>query len=160
MSIVSEGQPVNQIFREWLSHASLIVRQWVTHAGSLCAQLVSQSVSWFSRSVVHSALVGTLSIDNETDDDDVSQPRQTVPRVSSSAGKTKFKKCSFPDSLVLRSFYYLATIARALWLTAKQVLFSCDDQALLTRCPRHTQSFGSLVEWKVRRTETNEETEN
>ena len=86
----------------------------MTHAGSLCAQLVSQSVSWFSRPVVHSALVGTLSIDNETGVDDVSQPRQTVPRVSPSAGKTKFKQCSFPEGLVRRSFYYLATIARAL----------------------------------------------
>ena len=36
-------------------------------------------------------LIGTLSIDNETDDDDASQPRQTGPRVSFSAGKTKFK---------------------------------------------------------------------
>ena len=42
-------------------------------------------------------LLGTLSIDNETDDDDASQPRQTGPRVSFSAGKTKFKQCSFPD---------------------------------------------------------------
>ena len=43
------------------------------------------------------AQIGTLSIDNETDDDDASQPRQTGPRVSFSAGKTKFKQCSFPD---------------------------------------------------------------
>ena len=38
-----------------------------------------------------------LSIDNETDDDDASEPRQTGPRVSFSAGKTKFNQCSFPD---------------------------------------------------------------
>ena len=31
------------------------------------------------------------------DDDDDSQPRQTGRRVSFSAGKTKFKQCSFPD---------------------------------------------------------------
>ena len=42
-------------------------------------------------------VIGTLSIDNETDDDDVSRPRPTRPRVSFSAGKTKFKQCSFPD---------------------------------------------------------------
>ena len=47
--------------------------------------------------VVDSWLLRTLSIDNETDDDDDSQPRQTGPRVSFSAGKTKFKQCSFPD---------------------------------------------------------------
>ena len=40
---------------------------------------------------------GTLSILNETDDDDASQSRQTGPKVSFSAGKTKFKQCSFPD---------------------------------------------------------------
>ena len=34
----------------------------------------------------------TLSIDNETDNDDASQPRQTGPRVTFSAGKTKFKQ--------------------------------------------------------------------
>ena len=39
----------------------------------------------------------TLSINNETNDDVASQPRQTGPRVSFSAGKTKFKQCSFPD---------------------------------------------------------------
>ena len=32
-------------------------------------------------------VIGTLSIDNETDDDDVSRPRPTRPRVSFSAGK-------------------------------------------------------------------------
>ena len=37
--------------------------------------------------VVDSWLLRTLSIDNETDDDDDSQPRQTGPRVSFSAGK-------------------------------------------------------------------------
>ena len=42
-------------------------------------------------------VIGTLSIDNETDDDDASQPRQSGLRVSLSAGKTKFKQCSFPD---------------------------------------------------------------
>ena len=41
--------------------------------------------------------LGTLSTDNETDDDDASQSRQKGPRVSFSAGKTKFKQCSFPD---------------------------------------------------------------
>ena len=35
-----------------------------------------------------------LSIDNETYDDDASQPRKTGPRVSFSAGKTQ---CSFSD---------------------------------------------------------------
>ena len=43
------------------------------------------------------AILGTLSIDNETDDDDASQPRQPGPTVSFSAGKTKFKQGSFPD---------------------------------------------------------------
>ena len=42
-------------------------------------------------------IVGTLSIDNETDDDDASQSRQNGPRVLFSAGKTKFKQCNFPD---------------------------------------------------------------
>ena len=41
--------------------------------------------------------LGALSIDNETDHDDASQSRQTGPRVSFSAGKTKFKQCSFPE---------------------------------------------------------------
>ena len=42
--------------------------------------------------------LGTLRIDNETDDDDASQSRQKGPRISFSAGKTKFKQCSFPIS--------------------------------------------------------------
>ena len=50
-----------------------------------------------SSCLVFRALIGTLSIDNETDDDDASQPRQTGPRVSFWAEKTKFKQCSFPD---------------------------------------------------------------
>ena len=53
--------------------------------------LLLKSLKIFTR------ILGTLSIDNETDDDDASQPRQTGPRVSFSAGKTKFKQCSFPD---------------------------------------------------------------
>ena len=42
-------------------------------------------------------IVGTLSIDNETDNDDASRPRQNGPRVSFSGGKTKFKQYNFPD---------------------------------------------------------------
>ena len=42
--------------------------------------------------MVKEKVIGTLSIDNETADDDDSQPRQTEP-----AGKTKFKQCSSPD---------------------------------------------------------------
>ena len=38
----------------------------------------------------HGEILGTLSIDS---DDDASQPRQTGPRVSFSAGKTKFEQC-------------------------------------------------------------------
>ena len=34
----------------------------------------------------------------------------------------------------------MATIARSLWLAAKWARFSCNDQALLATCPRHTQS--------------------
>ena len=38
--------------------------------------------------MVEEKIIGTLSIDNETADDDDSQPRQTEPE-----GKTKFKQC-------------------------------------------------------------------
>ena len=37
--------------------------------------------------MVEEKVIGTLSIDGETDDDDDSQPRQTEPRVLFSAGK-------------------------------------------------------------------------
>ena len=51
----------------------------------------------------------TLNIDNGLDNDDASQPRQTGPRVTFSAGKTKFKRWSFPDRrrLFLFSFVLL-----------------------------------------------------
>ena len=39
-------------------------------------------------------LIGKLSIDNEMDDYNVSQPRQTRPRVSFSVGKAKFKQAA------------------------------------------------------------------
>ena len=67
--------------------------------------------------------LGTLSTDNETDDDDASQSRQKGPRVSFSAGKTKFRQCSFPDrgrlflcgevcvvTALLRAFKYLCNL--------------------------------------------------
>jgi len=40
---------------------------------------------------------------------------------------------------------YMATIVRELRLAAKRALFSCIDQALLARCPRHIQSVFNLI---------------
>ena len=37
----------------------------------------------------------------------------------------------------------------ALWLAAKQALFSCNDQALPTRCPRHIQSVLNLIDLDI-----------
>ena len=34
----------------------------------------------------------------------------------------------------------MATIVCAVCLAAKRALFSCNDRALLARCPRHIQS--------------------
>ena len=51
---------------------------------------------------------GTLSILNETDDDDASQSRQTGPKVSFSVGKTKFKQCSFPDRRTTFSLHLIS----------------------------------------------------
>lgn len=39
----------------------------------------------------------------------------------------------------------MATIVRALWLAAKQALFSCNDRALPARCPRHIKSVFHLI---------------
>ena len=39
----------------------------------------------------------------------------------------------------------MATIVRSLRLAAKRATFSCDDRALLARCPRHTQSVFDLI---------------
>ena len=39
----------------------------------------------------------------------------------------------------------MATMARSLWLAAKWARFSCNDQALLARCPRHIQSVFNLI---------------
>ena len=41
--------------------------------------------------------------------------------------------------------YYMATMARSLWLAAKWARLSCNDQALLARFPRHIQSVFNLI---------------
>ena len=52
--------------------------------------------------------IGTSSIDNETDDD-ASQPRQTGPRISFSAGKTKWLDTVFEGQYLLSlSINYVA----------------------------------------------------
>ena len=58
------------------------------------------------RGILRSLLV-IFRIDNQVDDDDASQPRQTEPRVSFSAGKTKFKQCGFLDR---RRLFFFAKI--------------------------------------------------
>ena len=57
-------------------------------------------------------LIGTLSIDDETDDN-ASQPRQTVTLFS--AGNTKFKQCSFPDRRRLFLCKELCLVTELLW---------------------------------------------
>ena len=52
------------------------------------------SVKRRPRTVVFPMEIGTLSIDNETRDDDASQPRQTGPRVSFSVGKTSLSSAA------------------------------------------------------------------
>ena len=42
-------------------------------------------------------------------------------------------------------YYCMATIIRTLWLAAKWALLSCNDWALLARCPRHIQSVLNLI---------------
>ena len=39
----------------------------------------------------------------------------------------------------------MATIVRTLWSAAKWALLSCNDGALLARCPRHIQSVLNLI---------------
>ena len=43
----------------------------------------------------------------------------------------------------------MATIVCALRLAAKQALFSCNDQALPARCPRHIQSVLNLIDLDI-----------
>ena len=68
-------------------------------------------------------LIGALSIDNETDDDDASQPRQTGPRVSFLVGKTKFRQCSFPDRRRLFLCKELCLITVLLWHSKTSVIY-------------------------------------
>ena len=61
--------------------------------------------------MVEEKVIGTLSIDNETaDDDDDSQPRQTGP-----AGKTKSKQCSSPNRR--RRFLSEEVVVDEVWTT-------------------------------------------
>ena len=71
-----------------------------------------------------SVRIGTLSIDNETDDDDVSKPRQTGPRVLFSAGNMKFKQCSFPDRQRLFLCKELCLVTVLLWHSKTSVIAS------------------------------------
>ena len=59
-------------------------------------------------------------LDNDTND--VSQPRQTSPRVSFTAGKTKFKQWSFPDRqrVFLSETFCLVTVL--LWHSKTSVI--------------------------------------
>ena len=62
------------------------------------------------------------TFDNKTDDGDVSQPRQTGPRVSFSAGKTKFiKQRSFPDRRLF-PWEELCLVAALLWPSKTSVI--------------------------------------
>ena len=67
-------------------------------------------------------IVGTLSIDNETDNDDASQPRQNGPRVSFSGGKTKFKQYNFPDRRRLFLCEELCLVTVLLWHSKTSVI--------------------------------------
>ena len=75
------------------------------------------------RTVVSPMEIGTLSIDNETHDDDASQPRQTGPRVSFSVGKTKFKQCSFPDRRRLFLCKEVCLVTVLLWHSKTSVIY-------------------------------------
>ena len=81
-------------------------------------------LAWIT-SVYFESLVGTLSIDSENVDDDASKPRQTGPRVSFSAGKTKFKQCCFPDRrrLFLCDLLFFSTTWIIRFLFVAQLLF-------------------------------------
>ena len=68
--------------------------------------------------------IGTLSIDNETDDDDVLKLRQTGPRVLFSAGNMKFKQCSFPDRQRLFLCEELCLVTVLLWHSKTSVIAS------------------------------------
>ena len=66
--------------------------------------------------------LGILSIDNESDEDDALQPTQTGARVSFSAGKTKFKQCSFPDRRRLFLCEELCLVTVLLWYSKTSVI--------------------------------------
>ena len=70
--------------------------------------------------------LGTLSIDN-----DASQPRQTGSRVSFSAGKTKFKQCSFPDRRRLFPCKELCLVTDLLWHSKTSVICISFDDGLI-----------------------------
>ena len=69
--------------------------------------------------------VTTLSIDNETDDDDA--PKSTEAdwvkkiRASFLAGKTKFKQCSFPDRRRLFLCEELCLVRVLLWHSVQRI---------------------------------------
>ena len=70
--------------------------------------------------MVEEKVIGTLSIDNETaDDDDDSQPRETGP-----AGKTKFKQCSSPNRR--RRFLSEEVVVDEVWTTFWQH-YACPE---------------------------------
>ena len=81
------------------------------------------SVKCRLRTVVFPMEIGTLSIDNETRNDDASQPRQTGPRVSFSVGKTKFKQCSFPDTRRLFLCKEVCLVTVLLWYPKTSVIY-------------------------------------
>ena len=41
--------------------------------------------------------------------------------------------------------YYMATKVRVFWLAAKLAKVSCNDRALVARCPRHIQCVFNLI---------------
>ena len=45
----------------------------------------------------------------------------------------------------MRNIYFMATIVHVLWLAVERARFSCNDQALLARCPKHILSVFNLI---------------
>ena len=89
-------------YRDVSANGNAFVAVFLATESSFLLCLISLRILVFSSCEI----IGTLSIDNETDDDDALQPRQTGPRVSFSAG------CSFPDGrrLFLCEELFLVTV--------------------------------------------------